>query len=253
MDKLLAPLLAHCFTAPVWRMEIDELSDAIVLELRSEAEKQVSFASLSLTTGQVNFKNYLTEERWLVGLEALYNGVALLHYYKNENSPEHKGIIAIDAQTGTNLWANYSFAFDGLTPNGLAAYNTALQPKKTVLLDIATGAVLRNCTPADKPLTNNIVVPSMISAQQLPQHSLPLQPYGNMVHYLHHNKYIIVSLHTFENGVLQQHMFIMDGANIVYRDVLNSGIQKLQPEAFVLHKNVLVYIKNKTELKAVRL
>jgi hypothetical protein len=53
-------------------------------------------------------------------------------------------------------------------------------------------------------------------------------------------------------GRLQQHLYIMDGNEVVYHDLLNQDIQKLQPEAFVLHKNALIYIKNKTEIKVLK-
>jgi len=82
---------------------------------------------------------------------------------------------------------------------------------------------------------------------------LPLAPFGNSVHYLDYNNFRIVSLHTLQAGELKQYLFVMDGADKVYEDLLNTDIQKLQPEAFIIHKNRLVYIKNKTELKVLSL
>jgi hypothetical protein len=48
-------------------------------------------------------------------------------------------------------------------------------------------------------------------------------------------------------------LFVMNGGETVYEDLLNADIQKLQPEAFIVHKNRLVYIKNKTDLKGLSL
>jgi hypothetical protein len=245
---ILQPLLSHNFGGTIWRMEIDELTDVMVAEIRNETDKQVSFASLSLNIGKIYFEGFKTDERWLTGIEAVYDGVALLHYYKHESGPEHKGIIAINAGTSAALWSNYSHAFDHLSINGPVVYNTSLQPKKLLLSDIKTGQVIRPYEPADKPLPNSIVIPAITSANQFIPGMLPAEPFGNIVHYLNHNNYRIVSLHALENGVLQQHIYIMDGTEVLYTDLLNSGIQKLQPEAFVLHKNALVYIKNKTEI-----
>jgi hypothetical protein len=250
---MLQPLVTYNFHNTIWRMEIDDHSDIMVLELRNEQEKQVSFASLNLRSGEQHFTDYKTEERWLTGVEGVYGNVALLHYYKHETGPEHKGVIAIDAVTSAALWSNYSMAFDHLSINGPVAYNTNLSPKKLLLADIKTGEVLRSYESADKPLPNNIVIPTLTAASQFVPGMLPDEPYGNIVHYLNHNNYRIVSLHTFKNNVLQQHLFILDGSEVVYRDLLNSDIQKLQPEAFVLHKNVLVYIKNRTEINVLNL
>jgi hypothetical protein len=55
-------------------------------------------------------------------------------------------------------------------------------------------------------------------------------------------------LHTLNDNLLKQHLYIFDDTGLVYEDLLNTGIQKLQPEAFVLHKNWLICLKNKTEL-----
>ena len=100
----------------------------------------------------------------------------------------------------------------------------------------------------DKPFANSIVLPALTTATQFGPDTLPAEPIGNIVHSLNYNNYRIVSLHALKNGVLQQHIYIMAGTKVLYTDLLNDGIQKLQPEAFVLHKNALVYIKNRTEI-----
>jgi hypothetical protein len=235
---MLQPFITHRFNGTVWRLEIDTLTDTMVVEVRNEAEKQTAFSSLDLSTGETNFIDVTSAERWLTGIECVYDNVLLLHHYRHESGPEHKALIAIDGQTGAEIWSNYSVAFDHLTINGPVAYNTNMLPKKLLVLDIKTGAIKTAYDDAaDKPLENNIVIPHMVTAEQLVPRSLPVEPYGNLVHYLDRNKYRIVSLHTQKNGLLQQHLFIMLGTEIIYRDLLNAGIQKIQPEAFVLHKN----------------
>ena len=251
---MLQPLISQSLNGTIWRLEIDELTDTMVIEVRNEQDKQTTFTSISLQTGGTNFTGYKTPERWLTGIEAIYNNVILLHHYKHESGPEHKAVIAIDATTTADIWSNYSIAFDHLSMNGPLVYNASIQTKKLLLADIHTGEIKRPYDAAlDKPLVNSIVIPYITTADQMVPGGLPAEAYGNTVHYLNHNKYRIVSLHTLKNGALQQHLFIMDGSDMVYQDLLNTDIQKLQPEAFVLHKNALVYIKNKTEIKVVKL
>ncbi|GGH19018.1 DUF4905 domain-containing protein [Mucilaginibacter phyllosphaerae] len=248
------PHIALSFPSTVWRLQIDGQTDLLGIELRNEADKQTSFASLNLVTGQMYFTDLTLPERWLTGIEGIYQGIMLLHYYKQETGPEHKAIIAIDTATGAERWSNYSLALDHLAAAGPVVYNTNMLPKKLMLADILTGQTLRPFDAAtDKPLENNIRTPAMLTAGELPPGILPDEPYGNMVHYLNHNNYIIVSLHTLKNGALQQHLYIINNNEVIYHDLLNQDIQKLQPEAFVLHKNILVYIKNKAEIKALKL
>ena len=250
---MLQPFISTTFNGAVWRLQVDAQSRILAIEIRNEHDKQTSFGAISLTNGEVYFNNLTMPERWLTGMECIYNNILLLHYYRHESGPEHKAIIAVDALTGTELWGNYSIAFDHLTVNGPVVYNASLQPKKLMLADMQNGQTTRPYDVSiDIPLNNEITVPRIMPANQmLPP--LPDEPYRNMVHYLNHNNYIIVSLHTLKNGALQQHLYILKGTEVVYYDLLNQHIQKLQPEAFVLSKNNLIYIKNKAEIKVIKL
>lgn len=252
---MLIPIIQHQCLHPVWRMEIDSLSGIIFLETRDSENKRVTFTGIDLINHQVTFDNLATPERWLAGIETAYNGVLLIHNYLSESSPVHKGLTAIAGPNGETLWSNYTLAFDHLSVNGPVVYNAQVQPKKLFLADIKNGATLRGYEPlVDTDLDNRIKSPQMVPAQLLTGISLPVEAYGNTVHYMEHNSYRIVSLHTFLGGQLEQHLFVLDNeGGIVYRDLLAGGIQKLQPEAFVVHNNKLICLKNRSELVVLNL
>jgi len=253
------PLISEKFNGAIWRMVIDELSDALFLEIRNEEEKTVSFSGVDLAGGEILFRDFITPERWLAGIEAAYDGVLLLHLYQSETGPVHKGLMAVDAATTKLLWSDYTYTFDHLSENGPVVYDARIHPRKYFLVDIKTGATNRLYEPSVyKGLQNSIVVPQIISPDELPFKLIPVHPYGNSVHYLDYNNFRIVSLHALKGGELNQMLLIFDGTEplnngIAYEDLLNAGIQKLQPEAFILHKNRLIYIKNKSELKVLTL
>jgi len=251
-------LISEQFNGAIWRMEIDEISDTLFVEVRDGDEKKVRFGAVSLSTGQVYFKDLQTSERWLTGIEAAYDGVLLLHNYQTEAGPAHKGLEAIDAITGKTLWSNYNYAFDHLSVNGPIVYDSRIHPRKLFLADIKTGATTRIYEPSVyMELKNNVVLPILTTADQIPNTShhsqLTTHPYGNTLHYLEYNNLRIVSLHALRGGQLTQSLYIMDGVDKVYEDLLNTDIQKIQPEAFIMHKNRLIYIKNKSELKVLTL
>ena len=85
--SLLHPYINQQFNGAIWRLEIDELSDTIFVEVRNDAGKEVTFSSIDLTTGKLNFTNLATPERWLTGIEAAYDGVLLLHNYRSATGP----------------------------------------------------------------------------------------------------------------------------------------------------------------------
>ena len=250
----LLPFINQQFNGAIWRLEIDSLGNIVFAEVRNSEEKTVSFSAIDLTTGQLNFNQLTLPERWLAGIETAYNGVLLLHGYESASSPVHKGIIAIDAVSGHTLWTNYTYAFDHLSVNGPVLYNSQVQPKRLMIADEKNGSLLRKYEPVvDAEPANFILSPQILPVAFLQSMGLKIAPYGNSFHYLEYNNFRIISLHTFEAEKLRQHLFIIHNEDVVYEDIMNSDIQKIQPEAFILHKNCLIYIKNKHELKALNL
>lgn len=248
------PFISHQFNSPVWRLEIDSQSDTILLEIRDQSEKKVCFSSISLKTGQVYFDGLQTEERWLTGIEAAYDGVLLLHTYQSESGPVHKGLVALEESTGKTLWGNFNLSFDYLSINGPIVYDARFQPRKLILADIQTGSMIRKHEPLiDLELLKELQFPHEMTDEFALSLHLPIMPVENSVHYLEHYNLRIVSLHAITAGLLQQHLYIMNDTGIVFEDLLSIGIQKLQPESFLLYKHYLIYLKNRSQLKILNL
>jgi len=248
------PIISEQFNGDIWRMEIDELTDTIFIEVRDNNDKKVHFAAVNLLDGTVLFNALETPERWLTGIEAAYDGVLLLHFYQTETGPTHKGLMAINAANGKMLWSNYAVTFDYLSVSGPVVYDSRIHPRKLFLTDIKTGATLRIYQPSVyAALKNNVRVPTAMAENELPLKLAPTHPFGNELYYFEHNNFRIVSLHALKAGALNQWLYIFDGEEKIYEDLLNASIQKLQPESFIIHQNRLIYIKNKSELKVVPL
>jgi len=245
----------YLFDGLVWRMEIDPVTATLFAEVRNEQEKQVSFASINLASGKLNFKNLVTDERWLAGMEGAFNGVLLLHNYQSAGSPVHKGVIAIDSESGQTLWSDYNSGFDHISINGPVMYDTRIQPPKLFVAAIRTGERLHTYNRVtDVEPALSISIPDIIDSALLPADlSGRLTLFGNIAHNLYFNRYRIVSLHALNNTQLTQALYIFEDDKPVFNDLLNAGIQKLQPEAFILHNNHLIYLKNKTEINVINL
>ena len=148
----------------IWRMEIDEISDTLFLEIRDPESKKVHFSAINLRAGHTIFRDLAAPEQWLTGMEAAYNGVLLLHFYQTETGPTHKGLMAIDAQTGKTLWSDYSLSFDYLAEKGPVVYDSRIFPRKLFLLDIKTGATTRVYEPSVyKEIKNSVMHPEQLS------------------------------------------------------------------------------------------
>lgn len=244
----------YLFDGLVWRMEIDPFTATLFAEIRNEQQKQVSFASINLVSGKLNFNHLTTSERWLTGMEGASNGVLLLHNYQSANSPVHKGVIAIDGKNGEVLWSAYNNGFDHLSINGPVLFDMLIQPPKLFVANIKTGERLHNYSHLiDTEAALSINLPEIIDASLLPAELNHMNPFGNIAHNLYYNQYRIVSLHALNNTQLTQTLHIFENDKPVFNDLLNTGIQKLQPEAFIVHNNHLIYLKNKMELNVINL
>lgn len=251
---LLKPYINEQLTGQIWKFIIEPAQNLLFVETRDIENKQALFSSFDLNTGKTNFINLAQPERWLTGIESAFNGVLFLHGYQSAQSPVHKGITAIDGATGLELWTSYTYAMHHISVNGPIAYNTQIQPPKLVLLDAQTGAALRPFEPSiDMDADQDIVLPDIISGP-----ADEFKPYfqgelaGN-IHYMEYNSFRIVSLHASDGAALSQILLVIQENNLVYHDLLNDKIRKLQPEAFIMHQNRLIYIKDKVELKVLNL
>ena len=180
---ILHPNISEQFDGATKRMEIDEVTETIFVEVRNSEEKKVYFGAINLSSGETFFRGLSTDERWLTGIEAAYNGVLLLHFYQSESGPAHKGLLAVDAFTGKTLWSNFAYSFDHLSVNGPVLYDARIQPRKLFLADIKTGATTRIYEPSVyKRLGNNIVLPDVKTPEFLAPGLLPVHAFGNMIH-----------------------------------------------------------------------
>jgi hypothetical protein len=163
-------------------------------------------------------------------------------------------LIALDEKTGNVLWENFNSAFDHLTINGPALYDTHFQPKKLSVADIRTGGILRGYEPSiDLELNTEIRFPELVSPELLLPFHLPVHALENTIYYLEHYNWRIVSLHAIIDGALQQHLYLAKETETIYHDLLNDGIQKLQPESFLVYKDQLICLKNHSQLKVFNL
>jgi uncharacterized protein (UPF0248 family) len=250
---LLTPFIDQPLDAPVWRMEIDEIKDILFLELRDTGNKQVSFAGIDLVTGKLNFKDLVMPERWLSGIETAHNGVLILHGYQSESIPVHKGLTGVDGVTGEVLWTDYNINFEGISNDNILVYDARIQPKKTHAIDPETGQQTNFITSIEDN-NSGIAFPQMLPADALPTDLPDLKPHANVVHYLKHNNFRIVSLHALDGSQLTQHLYLFNiNGELIFDDIMNNDIQKLQPEAFISYKDKLIWLKNRSVIKVLNL
>lgn len=239
----LKPSLSEKFSSIIWKIEIDVDQELLVVETRDKNAHSAAFSSFNYATGECYLKEQSTENSWWWGLDRAYKGLIYLHGYKNENSPEHRGIIAWDAKTGETKWQRFNYALGTVSRQGLIVYNPSVQPLRPELISPETGETMKEQMAETDPLQRDILFPEIYDKL------LPLPDFipANAVEPFLHLDYIDKSCWAFhvktEKGFTQK-LLITQNNEIILTDNLAIDIPKLNPEAFFMQKSYLFCIRN---------
>ncbi|RYE18487.1 MAG: DUF4905 domain-containing protein, partial [Sphingobacteriaceae bacterium] len=186
------PTIQHLFAGLIWKMEVDTDLELLFIETRNAENHTVAFSSFNLKTGENYFSELVLEEKWLIGLEGSRNEMLFLHGYSSPQSPEHKAVVAIDAFTGKQVWADYNLSVEAFTTTGLLAADQRFQTKKTVLLDYQTGKVLQKPDQLHENF-QQIAYPQMLFLPPKNLIDLIVDEIVGEICSLNYNPYIIIS------------------------------------------------------------
>jgi hypothetical protein len=238
----LKPALSEKFSAIIWKIEVDEAEAIIAIETRDRNSHSAAFSALNYKSGKCYFKEKSIENSWWWGLDKVHKGVVYLHGYKNESSPEHRGIIAWDALTGKTKWERFDYALDSVSDQGVLVYNPMIQPSKPELISAETGQTVK-----EKISANSVIIPILFpkiynDLLSLPDF-IPEDVVKPIVH-LAYKEVVCWSFHVKTNDGFAQNLIVTRNKEIILSDNLATGIQKLNPEAFFIHKSYLFYVRN---------
>ncbi len=241
----LTPSLSEKFCGLIWKVKVYR-SGLIAIETRNTEQKQVSFSAFSFITGEMYFKEKSYDESWNLSLAFAGSGNLVLTGYEHAGSPESKGILSVSTKDGSIIWQRFNISLNSVKEGGLQVYDPRLQPRKYYWIDHSTAAIMEAPlndieTPIIFPgIDNSFIIPAFVECGVL----------AGELSVLCYSDKVIVSFHEVYNGQLKQRLVVYQGDKILIDDILISGIQKLQPEAFFIQQNHLFYIRNKEEILA---
>jgi hypothetical protein len=93
----------------IWRLI--PAGEYLIIEERHPANKEVFFSCINPNDGTAIFRNYQTEEKFWIGVEAVHNDVIYFHKFSKPDMPGHKEIIAFDLHTRKILWSTSEYSF----------------------------------------------------------------------------------------------------------------------------------------------
>lgn len=239
-DKL-RPSLNAKFRAVIWKIEVDETEPVIALETRDKEGRTAAFSTFNYESGQCYFRDKSLEDSWLWSLDKVHQHSLYLHGYKTESSPEHRGIIALDVKTGEIKWQRFDYALRYISDQGLVVCNSLIELPEPQVISPETGQLINDILPGTG-IKQHISFPEIYNDLLSLPGFIPENAVGPLLHLKHKDKNCW-SFHIKNSEGYIQKLIISRNNEIILSDNLASGIQKLNPEAFFIHKSSLFFIR----------
>lgn len=247
--------------------------DLLVSENRQRETGRTFFSCLSLGSGREVQGEFdldisvqgVTGQSSMAGLETTRGNLFYVHGYE-DNSPEHRGIWAVDPLRNVIVWARPEAAFVANLQEGMLVYASGsfagFPERSYYLLDAQNGEVLESI--GQNALKANSMRRESLSDEDMQQVILPeLAGHDRMLpglsgedfsEYIEHEGLRITVIHSAgENGEGFDSAItaFRDGVTI-YRDNLARSAALPCVNYFLLRNVTLYYIKNMNELISVR-
>ncbi len=245
------------FPCTIWKMVALPDEKILLLEIRDEASRQVSFSALHYSLKTFLWKDFQLDESWWSGLLAAYKSVFLLQNYTNQDNPDATKLLALDVHSCKILWEQETFSFSNFSNENVLGTSGREDPKP-VLLDLFTGKVIDENVKLDyttdkisEPLRPfqyqegtgyNDTVSTFLSSR------FSIKPEGT-VEYLEHDGLIVISYYLREQSGLVNFLLVLNNeGKILLREKIDEQLKGLGVDTFFILSGCLFFVRNKREL-----
>jgi hypothetical protein len=255
----------------IWRI-IPTDTGKLIIEEREPETKQVFYNCIDIKTGKKFFKNLQFEEKFWIGIEAIYNDVIYFHKYHKPDMPGHIGITAFDINSEKILWAaeNYSFLF--AHQDDIYCYTQNFEGRNFYLLDAGTGELKKELSDDPgkvnfyrKQANNNINFLNISFPKQFNPGTEVNERINNLfnnlkseyltsgkIEYIESGNLLLFNFHyVASSGNELKNLFKavdIDSGKVIFEEELNSGIKAFVPDSFFIRDDFIFLLKGKNKL-----
>ncbi|MBU0694993.1 MAG: DUF4905 domain-containing protein [Bacteroidetes bacterium] len=225
----------------IWKIEVDDELGIMVWETRYP-DKRLSFSAYDFINQKFLVNDAKLKDEFSISLSFTLKGLIFFQVQESENLPTFKGIIAFNLYTQKIQWENYSITIQQQAKEGILVFNPKIFPRNFELLNQENGQFIRKINLKDFStlgvIHRDILLPEVI-----------LKEFENSsINLLNHKGLTIKSQLETHDDILKNSISILEGHQLIFKDYLNSNIQKLAFDTFFVWQDRLVYIKNKSEI-----
>ncbi len=240
--------IEEAFGGKIWNTAF--FNDKMVLEIRDETSRQVSFSALDLKTGKILWKDFSPEKSWWLGLVGIFGNHLILHKYSDQQKPEPLGVIVINIDTCAIKEKIEDWIFFSCDGNILVLYQ----------LDESNMPVYHKIAIETVPFYDFVPDPN----EHLVRHYPDSSPYfptifrflyqlinieaQNGVDYLEVNDKIIISYYIYRGNQFQNYLLVTNKEKQILLHDFIAESEGIGIDTFSIKSSILLYIKNQNQL-----
>ncbi len=252
----------------IWRIIISD-TDKLIFETRDTNTKETFYCCHNVTTQENIFSDIQLDEKYYLGIEAVYKDIIFFHKFPKPDLPGHKQIIAFDIASQKILWTNVDLSFFFIDDNLVYGFQQGFEERYFFALDYLSGELvkefgddyktinaLRNKAENEKDWSNYLY-PQIFKhgSNEKIDHAInsqinKLDIAGN-VEYNVYNYLLLFNFHSkvFEGNMANKFIaFDLKTDKILLTEVLNANTTALFTDSFFVYKNLLFLLREKNEV-----
>ncbi|MEO1049842.1 MAG: DUF4905 domain-containing protein [Bacteroidota bacterium] len=262
MVRKLTPIFSHSFSSNIWNIITDEKGQTMVLEIRDQENHQVSFSALDIKSKQLLIEQHTLEEKWWVGVTALYKLIVIFHSYEDSANPEIKKFYGYDLQSAEITWELDDVVFIRMVPGGMLVRSKD-EDEQYLLIDVEAGTAQH--LPDDQVEAregsqggenNNVMYPLHYDEEN--EYFATLKKFvetrtgrspAKAIEYMEYQSCILISYYIYESEKLSNFLLISDlQGNIVGQEVLDTSLESPGLDTFFVMGDNLFFVREKKNL-----
>lgn len=253
----------------VWRLLISE-TDKLVIELRDVNRKEVFFSCYNLDKGNKIFESIQLEEKYWIGIEALYKDMIIFHKFTKPDMPGHKEMIAFDLTDQNVKWTNSDYSFLFVYENRIYCYKQNFETRNFFSLNYYTGILEEDfgedfekinqlrakADDADQNENYNFTnkfesLASDPNIREVINREISNLEIVGDVEYTTYSNLLLFCFHSkvFSGSLVNKFIaYDISRQKLVLSEILNANTNAFVPDSFFIYKSFLLLLKEKNGL-----
>ena len=257
----------------LWRILISD-SDKLILETRDTETKEVFFNCFELENSNGVFSDLQLEEKYWLGIEAIYKEIIFFHKFPKRDLPGHKEIVAFDIATQKILWTNSDYTFQFIYRDKVYCFTQGFEERKYIVLDYLSGELLEELgnnyllinqlrAEADASVDwNQYIYPNRLNESEdenvrnlIESKKGKVQLTGDIEYNIFKN----LLLYNFHEEIAKDkftnkfRIIDQNSSKVTFEEILNENVSTLFADSFFVYKNFLFLLKGKNGVDVFRL